>query len=1182
MKGKKLMAVMLAALIFVLNIAAAITEIKAQEVSVKGTFNSNDCIITYTVVGMWDKAYNVNVNIYNNSDKTIDDWVMELFLDGEIINIWNAEIICNKEKEYVIKNAVWNQDVKPAQSIDIGFTVKSDNVILPDSINIVSEKSSVDRKNYKFEYVEISNWISGYNSQIKITNCGTYTVEDWVIELDCENIVAGLYGGLIIEQTGNHYVIKNVEYNQNISPGQSIIIGMLGSGVDKGIQCNRVTLYSYGYTRGEFVPDNGQEKDNTLDRDPDADDDNDGISNAQEDIFKTNPDNPDSDFDGLNDYEEIYIYNTNPTNSDSDGDGASDSWELNHGCNPLEYNASFNMSCSYGEVCEATPVAAKVEVEATDVDVNSLKINRVNAYDNPFITPSIAGYLGDAYDFSINGNFNYADITFEYDTLLGKLSDSFQPRIYYFNDENKMFEKLQDQKIEEGKVTARTSHFSTYVLLNEVDFDAVWKADIKPESQYTEHDTLNVIFTVDLSDSMYGNNKLNVSRDSIRTFVNALDENDMAGLVTFTNQASQQCTLTTDKEQLLKRLSVMSEDGYLTAISVGLKASLQLYSFYPNIHGKKIIVLITGGYDEPSRPYEEYYKPLVEQAKKAGIAIYSLGIETIDKKLLKKISDETGGKYYEVTTTEEISASMDAIREEYIKKNKDSNKDGISDYYTELIKNGQIVLSNGSKQFANIDLNYNQSGELSADYDGDGLLNGEEIEIIDDGTVPYIVMHSNPLLQHSDGDGINDCEEVRRGSDPMIYSYDSAAIDYLLDDKFYNHANVAKELRDNPAIGALNNYSALIFNVWGRTDIYEDVLVDYYCTYVTADSIDAQKNNEEKRLWIDVLNQYLANLQQAADNGIDVYREIKNINLVIDAVNGADNKKLLDMNFYNRVSELIVSINNISEDATKIRSEVNGNQYIVRYLDISEVRKLVGTGLDKVDKVTDAMPYVGYGLDVVDTIADAAMIHANQRAIQDNLDALDYIINNDSDTYMRTAASSVRNQVVGNYINKTLECIKEAVGMAIISYIKKLAENNVYYVIATAIRDIFDIVTGISEDVRQEFRINTYYSIASAYGSLLVPLKEKHNKKGYYQENLMDKQKMYARYLTNIVQSRILGEQEYYYFVKSDGFYIFRDFFDVMKNTEEYRQNVNASVSNVIQRAQKLNIKISDNINTIV
>ncbi len=1181
MKGKILMAVMLAALIFVLNIAAAITEIKAQEVSVKGTFNSNDCIITYTVVGMWDIAYNVNVNIYNNSDKTIDDWAMKLFLDGEITNIWNAEIIYNQEKEYVIKNAVWNQDVKPAQSIDIGFTVKSDSVILPDSINIVSEKSSVDRKNYKFEYVEISNWISGYNSQIKITNCGTYTIEDWVIELDCENIVDGLYGGLIIEQTGNHYVIKNVEYNQNISPGQSIIIGMWGSGVDKEIQCNTVTLYSYGYTRGEFVPDNGQEKDNTLDRDPDADDDNDGVNNAQEDIFKTNPDNPDSDFDGLNDYEEIYIYNTNPTNSDSDGDGASDSWELNHGCNPLEYNASFNLSCSYGEVCEATPVAAKVEVEATDVDVNSLKINRVNAYDNPFITPSIAGYLGDAYDFSINGKFNYADITFEYDTLLGKLSDSFQPRIYYFNDENKMFEKLQDQKIEDGKVTARTSHFSTYILLNEVDFDAVWKADIKPESQYTEHDTLNVIFTVDLSDSMYGNNKLNVSRDSIRTFVNVLDENDMAGLVTFTNQASQQCTLTTDKEQLLKRLSVMSEDGYLTAISVGLKASLQLYSFYPNIHGKKIIVLITDGYDEPGRPYEEYYKPLVEQAKKAGIAIYSLGIETIDKKLLKKISDETGGKYYEVTTTEEISASMDAIREEYIKKNKDSNNDGISDYYTELIKNGQIVLSNGSMQLKGIDLNYNQSGELSADYDGDGLLNGEEIKIIDDGTVPYIVMNSNPLLMHSDGDGINDYEEVRRGSDPMIYSYDSAAVDYLLNDKFYNHANVADELRNNPAMRALNNYSAAIFNVWKRTDIYEDVLTDYYCTYVTQDCIDEQKQEEEKKLWIEVLNQYINNLQKCAESTSSVYSEIKNVNAMIDMVNGVSDKKNLDANFYDRVNKLIVSINHISEDATKIRAEVNGNKYIVRYLDINNVREMVGNGLDMVDKVTDAIPYVSYGVDVIDTITDAARIHANQRAIEDNLDALDYIINNDDDEYMRTAATNIRNQMAGNYINKTIECFIGGFETVITTAIKNMAEKNIYYLVATAIRDTFDIVTGISEDIRQEFRMNTYYSIDSAYAWLLGPLTQKHNKKGYYEEESQDMNRLYVRYLNNITQSRILGEQEYYYFIKSDGFYIFKDFFD-MKNTEECRQNVNDSVSNIIQRAKRLDVRISGNINPMV
>lgn len=1127
-------------------------------------------------------GYNVNINMYNASDVTVDNWKLGLKLSGKITNAWNADIVYNYNDGYILKNCTWNQDIKAGQCVDIGFTVEAERIVFPESINIISEKTLIESNSYYFEYTELAEWNSGYNAQIQITNRGTSAIEDWIIEFDCDNNISGMYGGVISEQSGNHYIVKNVEYNQNIEAGSSVIIGLYGEGADNPVKSDSVFLYSYGGIAGEKSESGKDDStDKNPERVPDADDDGDGLSNQEEELSGTNPDNPDSDYDGLSDYDEIYTYNTNPNSKDSDGDGASDAWETYHGYNPLEYNESFGLSCKYGKVSEALPVVAGVEVEVRDADVNSLKVSRVSSYDNPFITPCIAGYLGDAYDFSINGQFDSAELIFEYDTNLGELGENFQPRIYYFNNVEKKFEKLHDQNVEAGRVTAKTTHFSTYILLNEVEFMAVWNADIKPESQYTAHETLNVVFAVDMSDSMYGDNKLKIAEDSIRAFVGALDEKDKAGLVTFTNQASQQCVLTSDKEQLLDRLSVMSEDGYLTAMCEGLRASLRLYDIAHNISGKKIIVIITDGYDEPARPYDTYYKYLVEKAKQEGIAIYSLGIETINDKLLKRISEETGGKYYKVSTAEEIPEGMDAIREEYIKKNKDSNNDGISDYYTELIKNGQIVLSNGSMQLKGIDLNYNQSGELSADYDGDGLLNGEEIKIIDDGTVPYIVMNSNPLLMHSDGDGINDYEEVRRGSDPMIYSYDSAAIDYLLDDKFYNHANVADELRNNPAMRALNNYSAAIFNVWKRTDIYEDVLTDYYCTYVTQDCIDEQKQEEEKKLWIEVLNQYINNLQKCAESTSSVYSEIKNVNAMIDMVNGVSDKKNLDANFYDRVNKLIVSINHISEDATKIRAEVNGNKYIVRYLDINNVREMVGNGLDMVDKVTDAIPYVSYGVDVIDTITDAARIHANQRAIEDNLDALDYIINNDDDEYMRTAATNIRNQMAGNYINKTIECVIGGFETVITTAIKNMAEKNIYYLVATAIRDTFDIVTGISEDIRQEFRMNTYYSIDSAYAWLLGPLTQKHNKKGYYEEESQDMNRLYVRYLNNITQSRILGEQEYYYFIKSDGFYIFKDFFD-MKNTEECRQNVNDSVSNIIQRAKRLDVRISGNINPVV
>jgi outer membrane protein OmpA-like peptidoglycan-associated protein len=54
------------------------------------------------------------------------------------------------------------------------------------------------------------------------------------------------------------------------------------------------------------------------------DDDKDGLTNAQERRFGTNPNNPDTDRDGLLDGEELRRYKTNPLKADTDMDGLSD------------------------------------------------------------------------------------------------------------------------------------------------------------------------------------------------------------------------------------------------------------------------------------------------------------------------------------------------------------------------------------------------------------------------------------------------------------------------------------------------------------------------------------------------------------------------------------------------------------------------------------------------------------------------------------------------------------------------------------------------------------------------------------------------------------------------------------------------------------------------------------------
>jgi len=58
------------------------------------------------------------------------------------------------------------------------------------------------------------------------------------------------------------------------------------------------------------------------------DNDIDGLSNGEENTFRTNPNNPDTDGDGLSDGEEIKRYKTDPRKVDSDGDGLKDGEEV--------------------------------------------------------------------------------------------------------------------------------------------------------------------------------------------------------------------------------------------------------------------------------------------------------------------------------------------------------------------------------------------------------------------------------------------------------------------------------------------------------------------------------------------------------------------------------------------------------------------------------------------------------------------------------------------------------------------------------------------------------------------------------------------------------------------------------------------------------------------------------------
>lgn len=99
-------------------------------------------------------------------------------------------------------------------------------------------------------------------------------------------------------------------------------------------------------TDGDGMPDGWEmlynlnplsNEDANLDSDPGG---GDNLTNYQEYQRGTNPTNRDSDDDGLNDYDEVFVYGTHPNSSDTDDDGLEDFAEIfTHGTDPRNWDS---------------------------------------------------------------------------------------------------------------------------------------------------------------------------------------------------------------------------------------------------------------------------------------------------------------------------------------------------------------------------------------------------------------------------------------------------------------------------------------------------------------------------------------------------------------------------------------------------------------------------------------------------------------------------------------------------------------------------------------------------------------------------------------------------------------------------------------------------------------------------
>ena len=195
----------------------------------------------------------------------------------------------------------------------------------------------------------------------------------------------------------------------------------------------------------------------------------------------------------------------------------------------------------------------------------------------------------------------------------------------------------------------------------------------KSSEDFTKVDTegIDIILSLDVSTSMLARDftpdRINAAKNIAASFI-AERLNDRMGIVVFAGESYTQCPLTTDRVTLINLLNDIEtgliEDG--TAIGNGLATSVSRLK--ESSAKSRIIILLTDGVNNRGE-----ISPLMaaEIAKTYGIRVYTVGIGAmgmapypvmtpfgvsiqqvevqIDEELLKKIADETGGKYFRAT-----------------------------------------------------------------------------------------------------------------------------------------------------------------------------------------------------------------------------------------------------------------------------------------------------------------------------------------------------------------------------------------------------------------------------------------------------------------------------------------------------------------------------------------------------
>lgn len=477
--------------------------------------------------------------------------------------------------------------------------------------------------------------------------------------------------------------------------------GVLGFIAYKTTADNKIAALKYAFNQDYPRTFNSYE---IIDAESDYDKDN--LTNATELSLSTNGSVADTDSDGIIDgFEERY--GTDPLNPDTDKDGLADGVEVIAKLSPTSDKTN-------GKPDADVKVSNRINFDegfldiSGNVNVYSANVEKLSLYS---VEANVGAYSA-PYEFYCKSEFDEANITFSYSPglLTAAGLEAVDLHIYKFNPRSKEFTDIGGtHDTENNTVSCKINENGVYLI----------GADHIIHTVIDENTNINIHLLIDNSGSMYASNANYKSEENdvffkrlsfANNLVSKLSSNTDVAITAFTFSFNTLCDFTNNKADITKSINDIRSigPGY-DGTSVERAIMLALDSFGEETKEERnIIIMLTDGISTDTAGYSLDDIVNGANAKNVTVMTISLG-DDIDRELLQKIADGTGGNYFPIAdanTLEGLYSTIIATMEnDIVDENMDGTPDSYSLYDTgfRAEENGFRFLNFKSKDFETMD-----------------------------------------------------------------------------------------------------------------------------------------------------------------------------------------------------------------------------------------------------------------------------------------------------------------------------------------------------------------------------------------------------------------------------------------------------------------------------------------------